>query len=174
MKKNVIDLEIIEEIEESGVAKISLVDSPAIAINWMAFKQEDFVMPQGGESEKDFIPRCVAVNIKEGKPEDQAVAICYSVWKQEHGEENFEFDPSALPAYIDELVKKRPGLVNAKVEAAAKETAMKLELTAKAAEEAARAVRLFMKKNQISILTLKPFSISQSFCLLRAKKETSI
>jgi hypothetical protein len=119
MNKKIIPLEIIDEMEESGVSKISLVDSPAIAIEWLAFKEENFVKPEGGESEKDFIPRCVAYNINEGKPEDQAVAICYSVWKQEHATEKFEFDPSALPAYIDELVKKRPGLVEAKVEAAA-------------------------------------------------------
>ena len=116
MKKNVIDLEIIDDLEDSGVAKISLVDNPAIAIEWMAFKKENFVNPEAGESKDDYISRCIGVNVGEGKPQDQAAAICYSVWENHSVDGNFEFDPSALPAYIDELVKKRPGLLEAEAE----------------------------------------------------------
>ncbi len=41
----------------------------------------DFVDPRAGESEDDFINRCVPVVINEGKDQEQAVAICYSLWR---------------------------------------------------------------------------------------------
>lgn len=37
--------------------------------------------PSEGETEKDFMERCVPEVVKEGKPQDQAVAICYSKWE---------------------------------------------------------------------------------------------
>jgi len=40
--------------------------------------------PKEGESQKDFIGRCVPVVISEGRPKDQAVAICYSMWREAH------------------------------------------------------------------------------------------
>lgn len=37
--------------------------------------------PNKGENKKDFLARCIPAVIKEeGKPQDQAVAICYSLW----------------------------------------------------------------------------------------------
>ena len=36
--------------------------------------------PRKGEKEKDFIARCVPILIEEGKPSDQAVAQCHSIW----------------------------------------------------------------------------------------------
>ena len=38
--------------------------------------------PTAGESKKEYIDRCIPYLVKEGKPQDQAVAICYSMWKQ--------------------------------------------------------------------------------------------
>lgn len=35
-----------------------------------------------GESQKEFISRCIPFVIKEGNPKDQAVAICYSIWRR--------------------------------------------------------------------------------------------
>ena len=44
--------------------------------------------PRTGESERDFISRCVPMIMDEGKPNKQAVAICYSLWedRQEQAE----------------------------------------------------------------------------------------
>lgn len=36
-----------------------------------------------GETEDEFISRCVGIEIQSGKPQDQAVAICYSTWRQD-------------------------------------------------------------------------------------------
>jgi hypothetical protein len=81
MEKKVIDLEIIDDLEESGVDAIALVDSPAIEKNWMFFKKEAFVEPRSGESQSDYMSRCVPTLIDEGKPQDQAVAICISTYE---------------------------------------------------------------------------------------------
>jgi hypothetical protein len=83
MEKKVIDLEIVEDLEQSGVFAISLVDVPAIEKNWMAFKKEVFVDPGAGESEDEFIPRCIAKLVgDEGYETDQAAAICYSTYRE--------------------------------------------------------------------------------------------
>lgn len=37
-----------------------------------------------GEKETDFIPRCVSEEVSSGKDGDQAVAICYSYWREQH------------------------------------------------------------------------------------------
>lgn len=37
-----------------------------------------------GESEEQFISRCVGEEISAGKEQDQAVAICYSYWDKEN------------------------------------------------------------------------------------------
>ena len=85
MEKKVIDLEIIENIEQSGVFAISLVDVPAIEKNWMAFKKEVFVTPSGGETKDEFVSRCIGKLVgDEGYDEDQAAAICYSTWEEKH------------------------------------------------------------------------------------------
>ena len=103
MKRKVIELEIIDEIEESGVSAISLVDAPAINVEWMAFREQKFVKPQGGETEDEFVSRCIGVLVgDEGYETDQAAAICYSTWR-----ENMSIDTSDLPPYTEEISKKR-------------------------------------------------------------------
>ena len=77
--------------EELGVDIVSLVSTPAIGYKWMAFnaetfedvvaKAQEFVMPRAGESEDEFISRCIPVVQAEGYEGDQAVAICYSYWE---------------------------------------------------------------------------------------------
>jgi hypothetical protein len=85
MENTVIDLEIIEEIADSGVQTLSLVESPAIEKNWMAFKRQEFVTPSGGETKDEFVSRCIAKLVgDEGYDNDQAAAICYSTWSEEH------------------------------------------------------------------------------------------
>src|SRR5688572_17067857 len=45
--------------------------------------------PNKGESRKDYMARCVPVLIKEGKKQDQAVAICSSMFK-DHNMQNVQ------------------------------------------------------------------------------------
>jgi hypothetical protein len=101
MKKKIIDLEIVDELEESGVSQIALVDVPAIEKYWMAFKREEFIEPNAGESEEDFLNRCIPAMLEEGKEQDQAVAMCYSMY------ESMSYDTSALPTYVDEIPNKK-------------------------------------------------------------------
>ena len=90
--KKLVELGILPEVEASGVSKISLVEEPAIDGDFQYFKKESFVEPESGEREDDFIPRCIAYNIAEGKDVDQAAAICYSVWKETHAALKISFD----------------------------------------------------------------------------------
>lgn len=39
------------------------------------------INPKPGEQKSDFIGRCISTEIKAGKPQDQAAAICYRVWE---------------------------------------------------------------------------------------------
>ena len=106
MEKNkAIDLGILTEDEQSGVKRVSLVEEPAIELDFRYFgKQYSFVKPSGGESQDAFISRCIPVLIKEGKPDDQAAAICYSYWT-----EGFEVDTAGLEPYVAPYVKKKNG-----------------------------------------------------------------
>jgi len=70
------------EFEDLGVEIMSLVDKPAIEVNWMAFNEHHFVKPTAGESKDAFISRCIPVVIEEGKDADQAAAICYTYWDE--------------------------------------------------------------------------------------------
>jgi hypothetical protein len=112
MEKNkAIDLGILTEDEQSGVKRVSLVEEPAIELDFRYFgKQYSFVKPSGGESQDAFISRCIPVLIKEGKPEDQAAAICYSSW-----EEGFEVDTAGLEPYVAPYVKKKNGKAEAPI-----------------------------------------------------------
>ena len=102
MKKDIIDLDILEELAESGVNAISLVDMPAIQVSWFAFKKQNFIDPRAGETEEEFIPRCMSKLVgDEGYEQDQAAAICYSTYR-----EKMEIDTSDLPPYTDEIPKK--------------------------------------------------------------------
>lgn len=38
--------------------------------------------PNKGETKENYIQRCIPYLVKEGKPQDQAIAICHSMWKQ--------------------------------------------------------------------------------------------
>lgn len=56
----------------------ALVDDPAIESNFMAFNVQKFVEPQAGESQSDFMIRCIPLMINDhGKPQEEAIAICY-------------------------------------------------------------------------------------------------
>lgn len=38
--------------------------------------------PREGEDRSDFISRCIPQLRDEGKPQDQAIAQCHSIWRQ--------------------------------------------------------------------------------------------
>ena len=83
------------ELDGVGVDAIALVENPAIELDFLAFKDEEFVEPQAGESEDEFIGRCMTVVTDEGYDQDQALAICYSYWQ------NFGVNADLAP-YVDQ------------------------------------------------------------------------
>jgi len=95
MKKDkVYELKIDEEDDLSGIDSISLVDEPAIEVNWIAFKkdkQQDFHIPDG-EDEK-----YLQMLIEKGKPEEDLIKEGYKVYSIEFdGKEDFvSTDPNA-------------------------------------------------------------------------------
>ena len=84
-EKKVIELELLDNVEDSGVSAVALVSDPAIEKFWVYMKKHSFVKPKSGEREKDYIPRCMSVLVgDEGYEQDQAAAICYSTWREAH------------------------------------------------------------------------------------------
>ena len=100
--KKVIDLGILTHLENSGVAEIALVEEPAIELDFLYFKKEEFVEPTGSEDKDEFISRCIGVLVNEGNDADQAAAICYSTWAN-----RFEIDTTGLAPYTDPGIKKK-------------------------------------------------------------------
>lgn len=92
-KKKIVELELIDDMEDSGVSAVALVSDPAIEKFWVYMKKHAFVKPSAGESESDYIPRCMSVLVgDEGYDQDQAAAICYSTWREEHSALKMEFE----------------------------------------------------------------------------------
>jgi len=106
MERKVIDLEVIDELKDSGVDAIALVDEPAIEKTWLYFKKENFVEPKAGEGESQYMGRCISYVMGEGKEQDQAVAQCISMWDQNHSAEGFSYDVFADYPW-DECIQDR-------------------------------------------------------------------
>ena len=87
--KSVVELKVLDDMEDSGVSAIALVDEPAIEKYWVYMRKHKFVEPGKGESQSDFMGRCVPAMIDEGKPQDQAVAMCISMYEQKHSKQKF-------------------------------------------------------------------------------------
>lgn len=79
---------------EEEVDFIALVEYPAIQKNFLAFGDQ-FVQPAPNEKEEDFIPRCIEYLINEGKDNEQAVAICYSMWEEKFQEDSYNDYPQS-------------------------------------------------------------------------------
>ena len=91
MKLPVYELKISEKMnDDSEVSFIALVDEPAIQKDFLAFRDE-FIQPSKGEHETEFMPRCIKYVMDEGKEQEQAIAICSSIWS-EHFAGNISFD----------------------------------------------------------------------------------
>jgi hypothetical protein len=54
-------------------------------------KQEMVVNPRSGESQDEFISRCIRTELGSGKDQDQAAAICYSKWDNKEMSSQFKF-----------------------------------------------------------------------------------
>lgn len=86
------ELKIQEELQDDAeVSFIALVDKPAIQRDFVAFTQ-DFIQPSKGESKEAFLPRCISYIVNEGKDNEQAVAICDSMWEQHFAAPKVSFD----------------------------------------------------------------------------------
>lgn len=84
---------------ESKVAKIlelSIVkhfDNNADVIAELGKVGQKFVEPTSGETQEEFMPRCIKYVMDEGQEQEQAIAICYSKWENrdsKFSEEQFE------------------------------------------------------------------------------------
>lgn len=128
-------------LEDLGVSIMSLVDMPAIGINWMAFSQEQFVKPSPGEPKDEFISRCIPVLKGEGYPDDQAAAICYSTWEQ-----GFGVDPGNLNPYVEQVI--RDGVTQEEFEKAILAEAQKL------GEEYNPAEAVYLELNRDEFMTV--------------------
>lgn len=64
---------------------------------------QDFVYPTIGEPKDEFISRCIAYVINEGKTEDEASGQCYGMW------ENREFSPDKVSFDWDDTLDTRGG-----------------------------------------------------------------
>lgn len=81
-----IDLdEIGEEIfSDTGVEIVSIVDEPAVKVDFMYFNKVEMINPEAGEDENDFIGRCMSdEKMKSEYPdEEQRLAVCYSYYEE--------------------------------------------------------------------------------------------
>ena len=105
------ELKINESLEdESEVSYIAIVDLPAIKKDFLAFKEE-FINPSKGEHKEEFLPRCIKYVIDEGKPSEQAVAICNSLWDEHFAEEkvSIDYDDTLSTSRGKDLAKKLIG-----------------------------------------------------------------
>jgi hydroxymethylpyrimidine pyrophosphatase-like HAD family hydrolase len=72
---------------ESKVAKIlelSIVkhfDNNADVVAELGKVGQKFVEPNSGETQEEFMPRCIKYVMDEGQEQEQAIAICYSKWE---------------------------------------------------------------------------------------------
>lgn len=84
-----------ENDDEIGVSAVALVDYPAIEMNWQAFKSQFVIEPSSGESQDEFIGRCIAAEVGNGYDQEQAAAICYSKWDKKEFAESYNDYPQA-------------------------------------------------------------------------------
>ena len=93
--------------DDAEVSYVALVDAPAIKKPFIAFRDE-FIEPSKGEHETEFIPRCISYVVGEGKDQEQATAICYSIWEQHFASGiSFDYDETISTDRGKELAKKK-------------------------------------------------------------------
>jgi len=83
---------VIDEQAETGLNAVALVYMPAIEREWMKFSTELFIEPKAGETQSEFLSRCIPAMIDEGKEQDQAIAMCISMFENKNAaQEQFNF-----------------------------------------------------------------------------------
>ena len=85
------------DVDVSGLAPYVNEPSGSLIV------KDVFVTPSAGETEDEFISRCIPVLIGEGKDGDQAAAICYSYWKDRFYDEQTEEVERVLYSYVSGL-----------------------------------------------------------------------
>lgn len=86
-----------------GVEALSWVDKIINQVENQESSKQEFVYPNPGESEDDFISRCVSYVMDEGKTADEAVGKCYGMWK------NQNFSPDKVSFDWDDTLDTRKG-----------------------------------------------------------------
>jgi len=90
-KEKIFELKIQEDDDLSGIDSISLVDEPAIEVNWVAFKkevQEDFHIPDG--EDETYLGKLLS----KGQPEQELLDEGWEIDRIESVKENFATTPN--------------------------------------------------------------------------------
>jgi hypothetical protein len=90
-KEKIFELKIQEDDEISGIDSISLVDEPAIEVNWVAFKkevQEDFHIPDG--EDETYLGKLLS----KGQPEQELLDEGWEIDRIESVKQNFATSPN--------------------------------------------------------------------------------
>ena len=90
-KEKIFELKIQEDDDLSGIDSISLVDEPAIEVNWVAFKkevQEDFHIPDGEDD--TYLDKLLS----KGQPEQELLDEGWEIDRIESVKENFATTPN--------------------------------------------------------------------------------
>jgi len=90
-KEKIFELKIQEDDEISGIDSISLVDEPAIEVNWVAFKkevQEDFHIPDG--EDETYLSKLLS----KGQPEQELLDEGWEIDRIESVKQNFSTSPN--------------------------------------------------------------------------------
>lgn len=72
----------IQEDGDTEVNYVALVDRPAIKLGWQKFNEGFVIEPNDGETQDEFVSRCIAYEVENGIEQSQAAAICYSKWQK--------------------------------------------------------------------------------------------
>jgi Asp/Glu/hydantoin racemase len=64
--------------------------------------------PTATQTENEYISECIAFLVGEGKDKEQAAAICYNTWKENHAKEkiSFDYDETLTTAKGSDLARK--------------------------------------------------------------------
>lgn len=108
MKLPIYELKINESLnDDSEVSYVALVDAPAIKKDFIAFN-EQFIEPNKGEHQDEFMSRCIKYVIDEGKEQQQAIAICNSLWENHFAgvKISIDYDDTLSTSRGKELAKR--------------------------------------------------------------------
>jgi hypothetical protein len=103
-KEKIFELKIQEDDDVSGIDSISLVDEPAIEVNWVAFKkevQEDFHIPNGEDD------TYLGKLLSKGQPEQELLDEGWEIDRIESVKENFATTPNDVSSQDNSFYRVR-------------------------------------------------------------------